>query len=199
MNLKYKIVEVNTNQHSIVVRFYTDKITEEALATDVLDGVIRRCRTDFSIDLPIPAPTGAELDAFILAHSPRAWLETQETILDVTTTASMTELQTLIGIEVVSAPVAPTPAQVEAEFVKVIQGQLDSFARTRNYDDILSACTYTSSSVPKFAAEAQYCVLARDQTWAAAYAILAQVTAGTRTMPTVAAVLTELPTLVWPV
>ena len=44
--IKYKIVEVNEAEHSLVVRYYTDKITEESLAVDILDGVIRRCRTD---------------------------------------------------------------------------------------------------------------------------------------------------------
>lgn len=97
-------------------------------------------------------------------------------------------------------PPPPTPEQVQARFVAGIQARLDNFARTRNYDGILSACTYATSTVPKFAAEGQYCVQLRDATWASAYQILAEVQAGTRAMPTsIADIEADLPVLAWPV
>ena len=118
--IKYKIVEVDTNQHSIVVRFYTDKITEDLLATDVLDGVIRRCRTDYSIDLPIPAPVGAALSDFILARAPKDWLENQEKIADPTVDTSMTDLASLIGVEVsttLTPILTPVVPQISVETI----------------------------------------------------------------------------------
>lgn len=99
----------------------------------------------------------------------------------------------------VLADVAATPAQTQARFVAAIQGRLDEFARTRNYDSILSACTYASSSVAKFMAEGMRAVELRDQTWAAAYEILAQVQAGTRPMPAgISDIEADLPVLEWP-
>lgn len=93
----------------------------------------------------------------------------------------------------------PTPSQLQAAFVAAIQQRLDDFARTRNYDGILSACTYATSTVPKFAAEGQACVDLRDATWSAAYAILAEVQAGTRPMPaSLADIEADLPALGWP-
>lgn len=93
----------------------------------------------------------------------------------------------------------PTQAQIIASFTNAIQKRLDDFARTRNYDGILSACTYASDPNPKFAAEGQYCVNKRSETLAASYTILAKVDAGTRPMPTsFADIESELPTLVWP-
>jgi len=80
-----------------------------------------------------------------------------------------------------------------------VQKHLDDFARTRGYDSILSACTYASSLVPKFKAEGQYCVAARDDTWAAGYTLMADVQSGVRTMPTPVELLAALPTLTWPV
>ena len=78
------------------------------------------------------------------------------------------------------------------------QNRLDDFAKTRNYDGILSACTYATSSNPKFQAEGQYCVGARDETWAALYTIMAEVGAGTRPMPSgYADVEPDLPVLQW--
>jgi hypothetical protein len=61
-------------------------------------------------------------------------------------------------------PTAATPEQIKAEITASTQSRLDTFANTRNYDGILSACTYASSSIPKFANEGQYCVDARDAT-----------------------------------
>lgn len=84
--------------------------------------------------------------------------------------------------------------------VDATQKRLDDFARTRNYDGILSACTYATSTVPKFATEGQYCVEARDATWAKLYEMLAEVEAGTRPVPTgFADIEPELPVLEWPV
>lgn len=83
-------------------------------------------------------------------------------------------------------------------FTNAIQSRLDDFAKTRNYDSILSACTYATSSVSRFAADGQYAVNARDTTWAVCYGILASVQSGARSMPTIVEVESELPVLVWP-
>jgi hypothetical protein len=95
--------------------------------------------------------------------------------------------------------VPPTPQQIIARLTLAIQKRLDDFAKTRNYDNILSACTYATSSVPKFAAEGQYCVDARDATWAAAYALMDEVLAGQRPIPeSIADLEPGLPVLAWP-
>lgn len=93
---------------------------------------------------------------------------------------------------------APTQAEVLAQYTSTIQKRLDDFAQTRNYDSILSACTYATSTVPKFAAEGQYCVDARDATWMAAHTLLAEVKSGLRPMPTLIEVIASMPDLVWP-
>jgi hypothetical protein len=90
-------------------------------------------------------------------------------------------------------------AALQASVVQATQQRLDDFAKTRNYDGILSAATYSASAVPKFAAEGQYALSARDQTWARLYEILAEVQAGTRPAPTgFADIEPDLPALVWP-
>lgn len=99
------------------------------------------------------------------------------------------------GRPVAVDPPPPTTEQVIAGFTIEIQKRLDDFAKSRGYDGILSACTYATSLVPAFKAEGQCCVEARDNTWAAAYAIMNAVQSGQRAMPTLA----ELPNLVWPV
>lgn len=95
-------------------------------------------------------------------------------------------------------PPPPTVEEQQAIFVAAIQGHLDSFAQTRNYDGIMSAATYATSTIPKFAAEGQYAVEARDATWTKGYEILDAVLSGQRPMPTIDEVIAELPPLKWP-
>ncbi len=101
--------------------------------------------------------------------------------------------------EAVAANQAAAVQRLQEGIVSNTQKRLDEFAKTRNYDGILSACTYVTSAVPKFQAEGQYCVNARDTTWATLYQILAEVQAGTRPMPTgYDDVAPLLPVLEWP-
>lgn len=91
-----------------------------------------------------------------------------------------------------------TAAHIEAEITAAVQARLDDWAKTRNYDGILSACTYATSTVPKFAAEGQAAVVARDATWNAMYALLEDVQDGTHPMPTgYADVEPIMPSLEW--
>ena len=94
-----------------------------------------------------------------------------------------------------------TPAEIfeikKAQMSSMIQSLLDSTAKTRNYDGILSACTYATSSNAQFQAEGQACVLWRDAVWGTCYQIMADIASGVRTEPTVEELLIELPQIVW--
>lgn len=102
------------------------------------------------------------------------------------------------GHPILIDPPPPTTEQIIAGFVTSIQKRLDDFAKTRGYDGIMSACTYATSTVPKFQSEGQYCVGARDNTWSMAYDLLDQVQAGEIDVPTEEEVLEQFPTLTWP-
>lgn len=92
-----------------------------------------------------------------------------------------------------------TPEQLQAMVVQATQQRLDDFARTRNYDGILSACTYATSTVQKFQIEGQYCVDARDNTWATLYSMLEEIEQGKRSIPTgYSDIEPDLPVLTWP-
>jgi hypothetical protein len=101
--------------------------------------------------------------------------------------------------EEAAANQASAAQSLQQSIVDATQRRLDDFACTRNYDGILSACTYSTSTVPKFATEGQYAVEARDATWAKLYSILDEVNAGTRPITSgFSAIESELPVLVWP-
>jgi hypothetical protein len=120
--LKYQIIEVYPESHAIVVRFYTDAITPDMLCTQrAEDGAILRCRTDFSIDLPVPAPEGDALQSFICARAPKAWLETQEAVANPEVDTSLSGIIGLVGLEhdyAASAPVVPVTLSIPAHQVQ---------------------------------------------------------------------------------
>ena len=94
---------------------------------------------------------------------------------------------------------AETVEQVQARITQQVQERLDNFARTRNYDNCLSACSYAASTNDKFKNEALYCIESRDQTWLKCAEILNDALAGNRPMPgDISDFANELPALVWP-
>lgn len=104
--------------------------------------------------------------------------------------AYIAEIEPVDGVrrfQVVAVP-EPTPeelaAALQTRYTALIQLWLDEFAQTRGYDHINSACTYATSTDPTFRAEGEYCVALRDATWRTGYALLAEVQAGTRPVPT---------------
>ena len=86
------------------------------------------------------------------------------------------------------APALPLEEQMRLE----IQAMLDAKARERGYDSIASAVSYVTSTVPAWAAEALALRDWRDAVWSHALAEMAAVQAGTRTAPTVEAMLVEI-------
>lgn len=101
--------------------------------------------------------------------------------------------------EELAAEQAAALVALQENIVQATQDRLDTFARTRNYAGILSACTYVTSTVQKFQTEGQYCVEARDNTWATLYRILDEVQSGLRPVPSgFKDIENELPVLEWP-
>jgi len=95
----------------------------------------------------------------------------------------------------------PTIEDTINAYTIMVQGRLDSFAQTLMYDNIVSACTYATSTVPMYAAEGQYCVEARDKTWQKAYELMQEIVplveAG-NAIPTWETIEMQLPVLEWP-
>lgn len=86
-----------------------------------------------------------------------------------------------------------------SDIVTKTQQRLDNFARSREYDGILSACTYASSTIEKFRNEGSYCIEMRDLTWNKLYEMLDEVKNGTRPAPnSYEDIESELPILNWP-
>jgi hypothetical protein len=93
-----------------------------------------------------------------------------------------------------NTPASPTvsPQTLQASLVDLVQGIMDSKARSFGYDNLTTAVTYADEpAVPKFQEEGQVFRAWRSNVWATAYAILSDVQAGHRPFPTA----TEVPAL----
>jgi hypothetical protein len=119
MLIKYKIISTNPAEHSLVVRFYTDTITEEFLAVrnpdtgEIIrnaDGTIKSCRTEYNITLwGTPTVSGTALHELILSNAPRAWFELLTAIADPTVDTDMTSAAALVGVEAQGEVATPAP------------------------------------------------------------------------------------------
>lgn len=78
----------------------------------------------------------------------------------------------------------------------MIQDYMDSKAQELNYDSVFTAITYENDSNKKFAQEAKAFKAWRSQIWTTCYAVLDEVLAGTRTIPTKEELLALMPKLV---
>lgn len=104
------------------------------------------------------------------------------------------------GWEVYTPPPKPEPTeeQIKRRLTNAVQRHLDETARERSYDNILSLCTYATSTNDTFAAEGQAGVEWRDAVWSKCYQILNEVKAGDREQPTEDELLADLPGFTWP-
>lgn len=98
------------------------------------------------------------------------------------------------GRPVAVAPPAPTPELMQGRLSGAVQAHLDTIAQDWGYDDIRSAVTYADEpAVPQFQAEGQVLRAWRSLVWASCYALLAEVQAGTRAVPTASELIDLLP------
>lgn len=102
------------------------------------------------------------------------------------------------GELVISAPPAATKEQQIAANTAAIQAELDRQAKAKGYDSILSACSYAAPEGMPFQVEGAAFLKWRSEVWSQAYAMLAEVDAGTRPMPTPEESVAAMPPLVLP-
>lgn len=90
-----------------------------------------------------------------------------------------------------------TEDEIKRDFIDAVQDHMDGIARTRGYDNIFTACTYSASTVEKFAKEASICIEFRDAVWSYCYEQLDRIIAGERSIPTIDDFISELPEIRW--
>lgn len=94
-------------------------------------------------------------------------------------------------------PREPTADEIKQMLIDGVQNYMDEVAMTRGYDGILSACSYIDTGVERFDIEGEQARKWRSQVWAYCYAYLDEVLAGNREIPTLDALIQELPKIDW--
>jgi hypothetical protein len=135
MNIHYKIIELWPNDHLIVVRYWTDKLTEEMLAADSNrkeNGTPVRCRTDISINLSVPPQEGEELDKLIIKYAPLEWLKILESVIDPNVNTDTSHIVSLVEVKktidedtfkkIVAPPIMIVPELQESEIEELLKG-----------------------------------------------------------------------------
>lgn len=110
-------------------------------------------------------------------------------------------VQSQAEIEANAARVFLKESGIQKALTQAVQDWMDETVSVRNYDNIFTACSYANSTDTKFRAEGEACVAWRDRVWKRCYAILDEVMAGLRVIPTTQELLAELRTkvpFVWP-
>lgn len=127
VNIKYRVLEVDTNQHSMVVRYYTDTITEDDLAQikDDANRIVRgpdgkpvRCITDYNISIyETPSPSEERLLQIIKQNAPAEYFKIREDILNPEVDTSLSSAAALINTDgsLVKSTVPEAPGFVKFE------------------------------------------------------------------------------------
>ena len=164
---------------------------------------IQQLKTDnFNVSFPAVIPTSVLADYHVYpletTDKPQYDSKTHKVVEGDPVNVDGQWVQVWTLVDLTPEEVTEAELNLQRSITDETQQSLDTFAQTRNYDGILSACTYANSSLEKFQIEGQRCVELRDQTWAALYVILAEVEAGTRPVPdSFADIEGDLPELSW--
>jgi hypothetical protein len=109
--VKFKIIEIDTTQHSMVVRYFSDLLTEDELASSFEideqgnrviqrrpDGSPARCQTDYNINIwRIPAPSPEEIKKIASQAAPQEWFKLKHEIILNTADTSMSNVASLMN------------------------------------------------------------------------------------------------------
>ena len=93
----------------MVVRYWTDKITEEMLAVDFEpNGKVRltrngypvRCATDYNLTFfENISPTAEEVEHYIIKNAPTSWLKLREEVLDPNVKTDLQVVKDMINVK----------------------------------------------------------------------------------------------------
>ena len=115
--VKFRILKKIPQEHSVIVRYYSDLLSEDALASTfrldennntVIDrdesGFPKGCRTDYNIgvwniDMTHASANSTDFINYISAHAPFDWFELQHATMNTEIDTTMALVDTIIGSE----------------------------------------------------------------------------------------------------
>lgn len=125
MEIKFKIIELHPDQHSMVVRYWTNLISQDELATSVSydsngnkvidrreDGSPARCQTDVNINIwQVPAPESNVIIQIANNAAPYDWFALKHAVADPTIDTGLSNVAAVMNTEYIAQrPVIQVPA-----------------------------------------------------------------------------------------
>ena len=137
----------------------------------------------YAVVFPAPAPTYDAITQYVREIAP-----------ELTVLGHWEQRWEVLALD--AGTIATNQAAAQTALVKyftdAVQAHLDNAAAALGYDNIVSACSYAGAANP-YQAEGQSFIVWRGNVWTYCYGELAKVQAQTRSVPTVAALIAELP------
>lgn len=116
MNLKYKVISVDSMARKMVVRYYSDVISEPQLE-------LEKFPTDVTITISVPTPSTSDLERMIKALAPVYFFQRKLQEMDPTINKDLSEILALLGRENLlgSYNLAPPPTALTGAGHVVVQ------------------------------------------------------------------------------
>ena len=116
MAIKYRILKLHPEEHSVTVRYYSDEVSEHYLRTDPRDksDPPKQCRTDHYYNIRDVEADEEALHTMLSQWAPVEFLETHKRILSPQINTTMEKFEKLKGVERV-VDVKPAAKIVETD------------------------------------------------------------------------------------
>lgn len=125
MEIKFKIIEIHPDQHSMVVRYWTDMFSQDDLASSISfdndgnkiidrreDGTPARCQTDMNINIwQVPAPSSNAIIQIANNSAPYDWFALKHAVADPAVDTSLANVAAIMNTEYLAErPIIQVPA-----------------------------------------------------------------------------------------
>lgn len=94
LTIYYRILSIDPSEGSVIVRYWSDSVSEEELA---LDENKERCRTDVNLNIWDPTWPADQIHSHIILHAPTVWLEMKRKIRDRLIDTSLSQIKGWVG------------------------------------------------------------------------------------------------------
>lgn len=119
MKLFYRVLSIDENECSFMVRYWSDEVTELELSQDLPEEHYdppKRCRTDTHMNVWRPEATPDELHEAIMANAPMQWLELKGKVKNPAVDTTLSQLQSMVGVTKAVPPKPKVVPQPPATF-----------------------------------------------------------------------------------
>jgi hypothetical protein len=100
MQINYRVLSIDEKECSVVVRYWTDKLSERELSVnpDEQNDLPERCRTDYNLNLWDLGMSEDELHNYLLSCAPVGWFKLKGQLKDKNGDTALSRVRLWVGI-----------------------------------------------------------------------------------------------------